>query len=431
MTERFGIPFCPGEARGRLCRDPRAVQAGDLLVVAQDALPAVPGAEAGLILYDAAPLSHAALGLLARGLPTVILTRRQAEALDDRAPLWLDGGTGRVVSPAPEGPEGLAPPAPPQPRAPVLTADGAPVFLRASVGDAAGAAQALALGAEAVGLLRSERLTPAPGGAADADFYTAAFEAVCAAAHPLTVTLRLADFAPDKWADWLPGASAQRAAGGMQGVRLYGVEPVASLVRAQVRAAWRVAARHDVRLLLPFVARPEELTRWRRAVESWLPAPLPVGCMVETPGAALVVRELRERADFLAVGCNDLVQGLFAAERDRPGLAPLLDPYAPAALRLLRHVAAQADGGAGALQVCGFLPQAAGLLPVLLGLGYRTFSVAPARIPHLAVTAGATDTAVAAGLAAAACACDSAAAVRALLGLPEPEAWSLDGLAAG
>jgi phosphoenolpyruvate-protein kinase (PTS system EI component) len=426
VAESFGIPFCPGQVRGRVCQDPRAVQPGDVLLVAQREVPAVPGAEAGLLLYDAAPLSHAALGLLARGLPTVILSGRQAEGLDDRAPVWLDGGTGRVVSPAPAGPSDTRPPpGPPRPGAPVWTADGCPVFLRASVGDASDAAQALARGAEAVGLLRSERLTPAPGAAPDADFYTAAFEAVCAAAHPLAVTVRLADFAPDKWPDWLPGPEWRAA--GMQGARLYGVEPVASLVRAQVLAAARVAARHDLRLLLPFVARPEEFERWRRAVESWLPTPLPLGCMVETPGAALAVHELRERADFLAVGCNDLVQGLFAAERDRPGLAPLLDPYAPAVLRLLRHVAAQADGGASALQVCGLLPQAAGLLPVLLGLGYRAFSVAPPLIPHLAATVAATDTVVAAGLAAAACACDSAAAVRAVLGLAEPEAWSVDG----
>jgi phosphoenolpyruvate-protein kinase (PTS system EI component) len=427
VTETFGIPFCPGLATGRLRRSPAEVRTGDVLLVRQDEAARVPGPEAGLLLLDAAPLSHAAIRLLERGVPTVVLTRAQAAALREGVTVSLDGTTGAVISPAPGTPPPEHPP-PPPPRAgaPVRTADGVPTFLRASVGDAAGASRALARGAEAVGLLRSERLTPPAGIWPDADFYATAFEAVCTAAHPLPVTVRLADFAPDKWPDWLPALG--HGAGGMQGVRLYGVDPVATLVRAQVEAAGRVAARHDLRLLLPFVARPEELEHWRRAIEGWLPSPLAVGCMVETVGAALSLHEILERADFLAIGCNDLLQGLFAAERDRPALAPLLDPYAPAGLRLLRHIASQAEEATGSLQVCGLLPQAPGLLPVLLGFGYRAFSVAPALIPHLAAAVATTDTGAATELAAAVCACGDATAVRAVLDLPEPAAWSLVGL---
>ena len=108
--------------------------------------------------------------------------------------------------------------------------------------------------------------------------------------------------------------------------------------------------------------------------------------------AALAVDEFLDGVDFAALGCNDLMQCLFAADRDLPELRAWLDPHAPALYRFLDMVAHQASGSASALQVCGLLPQWPGILPVLLGLGYRAFSVDPVMIPWLAETVRQTDT---------------------------------------
>ena len=125
-----------------------------------------------------------------------------------------------------------------------------------------------------------------------------------------------------------------------------------------------------------------------------------------------------DTADFVAIGCNDLMQGLFAADRDRPELASYLDPYAPLLYRFLRQLAEAADEQLQRVQLCGVLPQLQGVLPVLLGLGYRAYSVDAVHIPYLARIIGGLQSTHADQLAARICAARTSREVRALLGLP-------------
>ena len=101
-------------------------------------------------------------------------------------------------------------------------------------------------------------------------------------------------------------------------------------------------------------------------------------------GAHSLIHHLLDDADFVAIGCNDLMQSLYAADRDRHELRHYLDPYAPVLYRLLKQAADQAGTQLHNVQLCGVLPMTQGVLPVLLGLGYRTFSVDAPFIPYLA-----------------------------------------------
>jgi len=242
-------------------------------------------------------------------------------------------------------------------------------------------------GAAAIGLVRSEFIEPASGERPDAAFYLTVFRELCQAAYPLPVTVRLLDIAADK-------------------------RP------AQLEAVSRLAPEFELSLLLPYVVRVEEFGRWRTEIERGLPAPLAIGSMIETPAAALNIVEILAQADFVALGCNDLMQCLFAADRDVPEVAPLLDPYALVLYRFLGQTIAAAGDAAERIQVCGLLAQLPGILPILLGMGYRRFSVEPVLIPWLAQTVSVTDTAEAASLAAAVCAAADSDTVRALLALP-------------
>ena len=69
------------------------------------------------------------------------------------------------------------------------------------------------------------------------------------------------------------------------------------------------------------------------------------------------------------------------------------------------------------VQLCGILPQLPGVLPVLLGLGYRTFSVDVAHAPYLARTVATRSAAEDRDLAEAVCAAASGHAVAKLLGV--------------
>jgi len=410
-----GIACVPGVARGVVSRQSAP---GVILLADQDALRELSVWPAGCILYQAAPFSHATIGLLAHGVPTLIVEEEQAPMLLEGQAVTVDGGSGRVLpGDAPETALEKVPP--PAPR-PLRTRDGCEVALLASIRDARGARLAQERGAAAVGLVRSEFLVPPGGEAPDTHFYTQAFEEVCRSASPLAVTFRLLDVAADKhppWAATLPAGTTL----GLQGVRLYEHALVRPILGAQLEALTRICGRFALRTLVPYVTTVDEFVRWRARVAAALPGcEIPIGAMVETPGTALMIDELVRTADLVAIGTNDLMQCLFGADRDEPRVARYLDPYSPAVFRFLRATAERAGTAVARVQLCGLLSQLPGVLPVLLGLGYRLFSVDVAHVPYLAQVVSARSCADCRATADAVCAARSSREVADLLGVRAP-----------
>jgi phosphoenolpyruvate-protein kinase (PTS system EI component) len=147
--------------------------------------------------------------------------------------------------------------------------------------------------------------------------------------------------------------------------------------------------------------------------------------MVETPMETLALDRWLEAADFVALGCNDLLQHLCGADRDDPARRDLLDPYRPELFRFLREGAARAGARLARVQLCGLLPQIDGILPVLIGLGYRNFSCEPALIPLLARCVADRTLAGCAVPAGEVCSAKESGEVRALLGVRVDGQWGL------
>ncbi|MEJ2552520.1 MAG: phosphoenolpyruvate-protein phosphotransferase [Gammaproteobacteria bacterium] len=418
MTVIHGIPYAPGRARGRVVRDPARAGAGDVLAISQAQLAAPCRRPAAFVVAAGAPFSHPMIRLLALEIPVVIVPPASLVALTAGSEIVVDGyggvvaDTDEILVPVP----GMPPV--PKPGTPILSADGQEIVLRASVANAKGAALALRRGAAAIGMVRTEFLGAAGDERPDAGFYEAVLREVCEAAGSLAVTVRLIDIAADKRPAWLTPVPGMEGVLGLQGIRLYEVAEVREALAGELDAVSRLAPEFDLSLLLPDVTQIEEFRHWRTEIERVLPVPPAIGSMIETPAAALAVTDYLAAADFVALGCNDLMQCLFAADRDIPQVAALLDPYAPLLYRFLGQIATDAGGQRGRIQVCGLLAQLPGILPILLGLGYRTFSIEPAMIPYLARTAAATDTAAASALAVAVCAATTSAAVRGLAAAP-------------
>lgn len=414
-----GVPYAPGQAHGALRRLPAG--SGDILLLPAREISALVTRPAGIIVVDAAPFSHAMIRLIALSVPIVMLDGAQAASLAAGEIARLDGTSGRLLlGESAAAPVAAEPPAPPPGQA-LYTADGVAVELRASVRDAPGAAAALARGAHSIGLVRSEYLAPRDGSRPDAAFFERAIGELCEAAKPLPVTLRLLDVAPDKRPSWLADIPGMAGPLGLQGARLYDIEPVKGVLDAQIEAVARLAGRYPLRLLVPYLVRHEELARRRARIESRLPGRPLFGAMLETPAAALEIAEFCEVADFVALGTNDLMQCLFAADRDLPELRDYLSAYAPALYRFLRMVADNAGPHLHRVQMCGVLSQWPGVLPVLLGLGFRNLSVDPVTVPYLAQIVAATRVSTAAALADAVCAAQRSSEVSTMLEVP---AWS-------
>ena len=161
-----------------------------------------------------------------------------------------------------------------------------------------------------------------------------------------------------------------------------------------------------------------EFSYWRSKIEQQLNKALPIGTMAESPAAVLALAHWFEVADFVAIGCNDLMQCLFAADRDLAEVRRHLDPYSPELFRFLKQAADAAGDNINKVQLCGLLPQLPGVLPVLLGMGFRVFSVAPVMIPYLAKIASETKLSQAKALAQHVCVAKTSEQVRGLLQCP-------------
>ena len=173
------------------------------------------------------------------------------------------------------------------------------------------------------------------------------------------------------------------------------------MFRTQIRAVMRARASGDVRLMLPLITEVEEVLRTREHVEqvaeelrkAGVPhePDLPVGVMIETPAAAVMVEELAKHSDFLSVGTNDLTQYTLAVDRGNASLADRFTPFHPAVVRTLRRLVQVSNGTQRSVSVCGEMASEPKAALLLLSLGYTDFSVAPPKLALVRWLAGKVD----------------------------------------
>ena len=380
------IPFVPGQAEGRLSFGPGEIESDSIVVLRWWEIKQLARRPAAVIIVGYAPLAHPMIRLFGFGLPTVVVNEQQAAGLVPGQRLMIDGDKGLIAS---AGKLKVDPVASSvlKPDEVLHTADGQTVVLRTSVGSLESAKRAKQFGASGIGLLRSERFNPADGSQPDADFYHRTFDELCRTVAPMSVTIRLLDIVQDKRPPWLDEISGMQGPLGLKGARLYDTEPVRSVLHAELEAINALAKQYPLSLLLPYIGQPEEFLHWREMISRRLSLDIPIGTMIETPAVALALPEFLQMADFVAIGCNDLMQCLFAADRDVVEVGHLLDPYSPFLFRFMQHLAESiSEADMSRVQLCGLLSQFPGVMPIMLGLGYRYFSVEPYLIPYLVQT---------------------------------------------
>ncbi len=273
---------------------------------------------------------------------------------------------------------------------PCATKDGERVTLLANIGGPQDAGRALEIGAEGVGLFRTEFLfmkrQTAPSEAEQVAAYRAVFEAF---GPDRPVVVRLADIGGDKALPFLDLPAEANPFLGVRAIRL-AAHGSRELLLTQLRAIWRAAglARVTPHVMAAMVSTLDDARQFlelrdeaRGAVASApetagdpLPERMISGVMVEVPAAALMAPELARLVDFFSIGTNDLTQYTLAADRGNPALANLQDGLHPAVLRLIRDVVAGADRAGIPVAVCGELGgDPVGAL-VLVGLGVDELS---------------------------------------------------------
>lgn len=298
-----------------------------------------------------------------------------------------------------------------------LTSDGHRVDVAVNVGGVTEAQDSIGLGAEGVGLLRSEFLFLERSFAPTEDEQFETYSAVAKAMGPdRPVVIRTLDVGGDKPLPYLPIPLEENPFLGQRGIRVLLNRP--DVFRPQVRAILRASEFAKVHIMFPMITTVAEFRAAKGVVreeEKKLGlGPIPVGLMIEVPAAALCAEILAKEADFFSIGTNDLTQYTLAMDRGHPQLAARIDGLSPAVLRLIKMTVDAAKGKDCWVGVCGGIAGEPQAVPILVGLGVDELSVGLPLIPAVKARIREYSLAECQELAARALAMEDASDVRAL-----------------
>ena len=272
------------------------------------------------------------------------------------------------------------------------TLDDETVELHANIELPQDAESAKAVGADGVGLFRTEYLFMNRDELPGEDEQYEAYRSVARAMGDKPVTIRTLDIGADKEARALRNRAGNRAAPnpalGLRAIRFCLAEP--QLFLAQLRAILRAGHYGKVRMLIPMLAHAQEIEQTLALIElaktqlresrHKFDDRMEIGGMIEIPAAALALGPFLRRLNFLSIGTNDLIQYTLAIDRTDGTVAHLYDPLHPAVLKLMAQTIQSAQRVAMPIAVCGEMAGDPKLTRLLLGMGLRQFSMHPAQV---------------------------------------------------
>ena len=271
------------------------------------------------------------------------------------------------------------------------TLDGENVHLQANIELPQDAAGAVEVGADGVGLFRTEFLFMNRDDLPGEDEQFEAYRSVVKAMGDRPVTIRTLDIGADKEARALRARvgdqTATNPALGLRAIRFCLAEP--QLFLTQLRAMLRASHYGKVRVLIPMLAHAAEIEQALGLIELARMQLrearqrfdiVEVGGMIEIPAAALALGPFLRRLDFVSIGTNDLIQYTLAIDRSDGAVAHLYDPLHPAVLKLIAQTIQSAQRAETPVAVCGEMAGDPKLTRLLLGMGLREFSMHPAQL---------------------------------------------------
>jgi phosphotransferase system enzyme I (PtsI) len=245
-------------------------------------------------------------------------------------------------------------------------------------------------GAEGIGLFRSEFLFFAhPKGIPSMNEQLETYQMLAREMAPHPVAIRTLDAGGDKaWARIEPSTESNPSMG-LRGIRLS--LQARDHFATQLEAIFRASAHGKLEIVLPMISTVEELWEAKRMIEQVrcgirlenleVPAPIPLGAMIEVPAAVLTLDRLAAEVDFLCVGTNDLIQYLLAVDRDNPSVSHLFQPLHPSILQCLGRIASTAKRLNKPARICGEMSSNPFFAVLFLGMGFDQLSMNPRFIP--------------------------------------------------
>ncbi len=378
----------------------------DSIVIAKSLTPAdiVNFKEAGVIgiVTEVGGIaSHAAILARSFEIPMVMGVKNSTELIKNGAEIIVDGFSGKLISNPTEGSITLYKEKKSKEQAhrrqlgklvkePSVTLDGKKVKLLANVDFLEDVEASIMVGAEGVGLVRTENLIFGSNFVPSEREQYKWYRELADRCYPHAVTLRAFDLGSDKYAEGMPFHEDNPALG-YRGIRFLLSRP--DLFEPQIKAILRASVNRNVRLMLPMVSTIRETLDAREIIEKCkedlhrrkkgFDTNIPIGIMIETPSAALISDKLAEVVDFFSIGTNDLTQYVLAADRDNELVADIFDSFHPSIIRLIRLTVEAAKKNNIPVAICGELAGHSAATALLIGLGIDELSVPPSILLEL------------------------------------------------
>ncbi len=354
----------------------------------------------GIVAEEGGMSSHAAILARGMGIPTVTGIRDLPRLLRDGDLVVLDASAGELVTSPDdttlaEGTIGAQRWKASKAQAPVasdlsrhLTRDGTPVRVLGSCGSAGEADLVRTFGMEGIGLFRTELQFLVEKARPSEDSLVSSYRQVIESQHGRPVSFRLLDASPTTLG-LEPRHQERNPAMGQRGVR--GLLAQKDVLRLQLRAILRAAAgASGVAVLVPFVTSVWELQRVKAALLEERVALKKAGVatasdvelapVIEVPAAAMSLGALLTESDFAVVAVDDLQAHLLAADRDNASVREYHEMVHPAVFEVLARLAKDAERRNKPLILFGESAADPARVPFYLGVGYRSFSIAPVRL---------------------------------------------------
>jgi phosphotransferase system enzyme I (PtsP) len=348
----------------------------------------------GLVLEDGGASSHVAIIARALGIPCVGEVANVTTLVEPGDAIILDGSNGEVqLRPLPDIVSAYAEKARMRARRqerfksiaplPAVTRDGVQIGLHMNAGLLIDVPHVMEMNADSIGLFRTELQFMLAQTFPRTSQQYALYRAVLDAVPDRPVTFRTLDIGGDKVLPYMAWHEEENPALGWRAIRIGLDRP--GLLRTQLRAMLRAAEGRDARIMFPMVGEVAEFDAAQAIVGRELahlsrhgytpPRGLKLGVMIEVPSLLFQLDELLRRVDFVSVGSNDLLQYLYAADRDNKRVSTRFDPLSPAMLRALKAIADAAKAASKPLTLCGEIGGRPLEAMALIALGYRSLSM--------------------------------------------------------
>ncbi len=281
---------------------------------------------------------------------------------------------------------------------PNISRDGIPLQLNVNAGLLIDIDHFPDLGADGIGLFRTELQFMVRSQMPKVDEQTDLYSRVLDKMDGKPVVFRTLDIGGDKLLPYLKTKPEENPALGWRAIRIGLDRP--ALLRSQLRALVRAAAGRDLSLMFPMIAEVSEFQEAKAILnkeieraaqrDSGPPKSVNVGTMIEVPSIVWQLPHLLAEVDFISVGSNDLMQFFFAIDRGNPKISDRYDTLSPSLLTLLRNIAEHCEKAGKPFSICGDIAGRPLEAMALLGLGYRNFSMSAetlGRVKEMALSA--------------------------------------------